>query len=126
MPVVGLGMDVCSVERIRQVLAGPRGARFVQRVFTDTEHHLCRQRADAASAYAARFAAKEAFVKALGAPPGLRWRDIEVTRGEGGAPGLALAGVAQKVLVQRGARVHLSLSHDGGVAAAVVIVETGS
>ena len=125
MAVVGLGMDVCSVERMRHVLAGPRGPRFIERVFTESEQALCRGRADFVSAYAARFAAKEALVKALGAPSGLRWRDIEVTRGPGGAPGLRLLGVAQRELEARHARVLLALTHDGGVAAATVILENG-
>jgi len=61
MAIVGLGMDICSVERIQRILQGPRGERFLERVYTDAERALCRQRADAASAYAARFAAKEAL-----------------------------------------------------------------
>jgi holo-[acyl-carrier protein] synthase len=126
MSVVGLGMDVCSVDRMRKLLAGPRGERFVQRVFTEAEQSLCRGRADAASAYAARFAAKEALMKALGAPAGLRWRDIEVTRTSNGAPGLALAGVAQAALEERGARTLLALTHDAGIAAATVVLESGA
>lgn len=122
MGVVGLGMDICSVERIKKVLDGPRGERFRNRVFTRGEQTLCAQRADSASAYAARFAAKEALVKALGAPPGIRWLDMEVTR-EGGPPRLVLSGVAKRIVESRGRVVWLALSHDAGVAAATVIVE---
>ena len=70
MAVVGLGLDICSIERMRRILESVRAERFLERVFTDGERATCSGRADAASAYAARFAAKEALVKALGAPPG--------------------------------------------------------
>ena len=120
--VVGLGLDVCGVERIRQILAGPRAERFLARVYTEAERALCAARADAAAAYAARFAAKEAFAKALGAPAGLRWLDIEVVR-TSGAPSLRLTGRAQEELQRRGAHVLLSLTHDAGVAAAVVVLQ---
>src|SRR5262249_22813570 len=86
MAVVGLGMDLCSVERIARVLAGPNGERFRERVYTEAEAATCEGRGDAATAYAARFAAKEALVKALGAPPGIRWRDMEVVKAPSGAP----------------------------------------
>jgi holo-[acyl-carrier protein] synthase len=123
MAVVGLGMDVCAVNRIARVLKGPLGERFRQRVYTDAEQRTCEDRADAATAYAARFAAKEALVKALGAPPGLRWRDIEVVKAEGGTPHFRLSGVAARVVEERGARVLLALTHDAGVAAATVVLE---
>lgn len=122
MAVVGLGMDICSIERIRRILEGPRAERFLERVFTDAERALCAARADAASAYAARFAAKEALVKALGAPPGIRWRDMEVVRGEG-APRFALTGIAAQVMAERRLGALLSLTHDAGVAAATVVLQ---
>ncbi|MBN1208502.1 MAG: holo-ACP synthase [Myxococcaceae bacterium] len=122
MAIVGLGMDICSVERIQRILQGPRGERFLERVYTDAERALCRQRADAASAYAARFAAKEALVKALGAPPGIRWRDMEVVRGSG-MPGFVLSGVAREVVEQRRVEALLTMTHDAGVAAATVILQ---
>lgn len=124
MGVVGLGMDVCSVERIARVLAGPNGARFRERVFTPGEVATCEGRSEAATAYAARFAAKEALVKALGAPPGVRWRDMEVVRAASGAPGFTLSGVAAREVERRGARVLLALSHDAGVAAATVVLDS--
>ena len=92
MAVVGLGMDVCSVERVARILEGPLGERFRERVYTPAEVNTCRGRIDAATAFAARFAAKEALVKALGAPAGLRWQDMEVVRAENGAPGFVLQG----------------------------------
>lgn len=122
MAVVGLGLDICSIERMQRILAGPRAARFLERVYTDAERALCSGRADAASAYAARFAAKEALVKALGAPPGIRWRDMEVVR-QGGAPGFTLSGVARQVMAERRLSALLSLTHDAGVAAATVVLQ---
>src|SRR6478672_7126821 len=111
MAVVGLGMDICSVERIKRILEGPRAERFLKRVFTQHERDVCGARADSASAYAARFAAKEALVKALGAPPGIRWTDMEVTRTEG-PPGFVLTGLAKKYVDERGESVWLAITHD--------------
>ena len=122
MAVIGLGIDICSVERIRRILEGPRAERFVARVYTEAEQTLCRGRSDSAGAYAARFAAKEALVKALGAPPGIRWRDMEVTR-TSGAPSFLLSGEALAAVQQRNATVFLSITHDAGVAAAAVVLE---
>jgi holo-[acyl-carrier protein] synthase len=122
MAIVGLGMDICSVERIRRILEGPRAQRFLERVYTDAERALCGARSDAASAYAARFAAKEALVKALGAPPGIRWRDMEVVRSSG-MPGFVLTGVAREVVEQRRVDALLTMTHDAGVAAATVILQ---
>jgi len=124
MAVVGLGMDLCSVERIARVLHGPNGTRFRERVYTPSEVAICEGRADAATAYAARFAAKEALVKALGAPPGVRWRDMEVVKASSGAPGFVLGGVAAREVAARRARVLLALTHDGGVAGATVVLTT--
>lgn len=124
MAVVGLGMDLCSVERIARVLAGRNGARFRDRVYTPGEVATCEGRSDAATAYAARFAAKEALVKALGAPPGVRWRDMEVVKASNGAPTFALTGVAGREVLARRARVLLALTHDGGVAAATVVLDS--
>jgi holo-[acyl-carrier protein] synthase len=123
--IVGLGMDVCGVERLRRIVEGPRGARFLQRVFTEAERKLCSRRADAISAYAARFAAKEALVKALGAPKGVTWQDMEVTR-EGGAPFFKLEGVAANEVARRGCTVWLTITHDAGMAAATVVLEVRS
>jgi len=124
MPVVGLGIDVCSIDRIQRILDGPRGEKFVQRVYTEAERALCSSRQDAAAAFAARFAAKEALLKALGAPSGIRWREIEVVRAEG-VPKLRLSGAAEEELRRRRALAFLSLTHDAGVAAATVILEGG-
>ena len=123
MAVFGLGMDVCAVSRIDRVLKSELGERFRERVYTAEEQRTCEGRSDAATAYAARFAAKEALVKALGAPPGLRWRDIEVVKTGQGTPHFRLSGVAARVVDERGARVLLALTHDAGVAAATVVLE---
>jgi holo-[acyl-carrier protein] synthase len=122
MAIVGLGLDVCAVERIQRILDGPRADRFLERVFTDDERKACHPRADAASAFAARFAAKEALLKALGAPQGIRWHDMEIVR-EAGPPAFRLSGIAEAEVRRRRVRVFLSMTHDGGVAAATVVLE---
>jgi len=125
--VVGLGLDVVEVARIRRILEGPvaRAERFLARCFTAGERAHCDAAAERATRYAARFAAKEALMKAMGAPPGIRFLDAEVVR-EGAAPTLALAGVASRRAGELGvSRVLLSITHDGGVAAAVVVLEGG-
>jgi holo-[acyl-carrier protein] synthase len=119
-------MDVVEVGRIARLLEGPpsRSERFLARCFTPAERAFCELRRDRASSYAARFAAKEAAVKALGAPPGVGWQDLEVARAEGRAPSLALTGRAAAAARQLGmARAHLTITHDGGLAAAVVVLE---
>ena len=121
--IVALGMDVVAVDRIRRLIApeaGSRAARFLERCFTPSERAYCEARRDPAPHYAARFAAKEAAMKALGAAP---FTDIEVTRAEG-APRLRLHGAAALSQAKVGGRLHLTLTHDAGVAAAVVVVET--
>lgn len=124
--VLGLGMDVVDVARIQRILDGPpaRAERFLARVFTSRERAYCDGAArDRASRYAGRFAAKEAASKALGAPAGIRFLDVEVLREEG-APTLALGGVAAETARRLGARrVLATLTHDAGVAAATVILE---
>ena len=124
--ILGLGMDVVEVGRIARLLEGPAGRaeRFLARCYTPGERTFCEARRDRASRYAARFAAKEAAVKALGAPRGVSWQDLEVTRAEGRAPTLAFSGPAAAAARRAGvARVHLTMTHDGGVAAAVVVLE---
>jgi len=123
--ILGLGLDLVDVARMARILSGPpgRAERFVTRVFTPAERAFCDGRADRATRYAARFAAKEALLKALGVPAGLRFTEIEVVRAEG-APALELTGAAAQAARRQGARrLHLSISHDAGVAAAVVIAE---
>lgn len=123
--IIGLGMDVVDVARIRRILCGPPGRveRFLSRCFTARERTYCDAARDREVRYAARFAAKEATSKALGAPAGIGWHDVEVVRA-GGPPALALSGTAERAAREAGVtRALLSLSHDAGVAAATVILE---
>jgi holo-[acyl-carrier protein] synthase len=123
--VIGLGMDVVEVARVRRILGGPAGIarRFLARCFTDAERRYCDGFRDRAARYAARFAAKEAASKALGTPPGIGWLDVEVVRPEG-PPALVLRGPAADAAARLGAtRTHLTITHDGGIAAATVILE---
>lgn len=114
--ILGLGIDVVDVARFAATLE--RTPRLAERVFTPAERVL------AISSLAARFAAKEALAKALGAPAGLHWQDAEVRTGEGGRPVLEVRGsVAARASDLGVATWHLSLSHDAGIASAVVIAE---
>ena len=127
--IVGLGVDVCDVARIRRALEGHVGARFRARVFTRGEQEYCeaRRRGRFAS-YAARFAAKEAAMKALGTgwAQGVGWRDFEVVRGRGAPPHLVLHGKAATLARRRGmARWLLALTHTSESALASVVVEDG-
>src|SRR5262245_11963440 len=100
--------------------------RSLQRVFTDAEIAYARRRHDPAQHLAARFAAKEATLKALGTglSMGVRWREMEVRRGRGEPPQLTLSGRTAELGEARGIRrLHVSLSHDGGLAVAEVLAE---
>lgn len=123
--IVGLGLDLCDGARVRRALA--RHPRMIGRVFTEPEAALCGSRKDPAPCFAARFAAKEAALKALGTgwSGGIGWRDVEVVRLPEGGPGLAFHGKALERLGAMGAtRAHLTLTHEGDFAAAVVLLET--
>lgn len=125
--IVGMGIDIVEIRRIRSVLER-QGARFTNRVFTAAEQEYCRAHRDPAPYYAARFAAKEAMFKALGTgwAKGVTWRDVEVQRNAEGAPSLNLQGEAQNIAASRGvAAIHVSLSHADDSAVAVVILESG-
>jgi holo-[acyl-carrier protein] synthase len=125
--VVALGLDLVRVERIEATFAR-RGERFLERVFTDGERAYCDRRARRRFVhYAGRFAVKEAVMKVLGTgwARGVRWRDIEVTRRPGEAPEVVLHGRAAEVARERGmARVHITITHDAGLAAAVAVAES--
>jgi len=115
--IVGVGVDVVDVARLGRALE--RTPRLAGRLFTEAEQGR------SLPSLAARFAAKEAVAKALGAPGGLRWRDAEVVTGERGRPRLALHGAVADEAEAQGIRTwHLSLSHDAGVATAVVVAES--
>lgn len=124
--ILGLGIDVVEVARIQRILDGSpqRVERFLARVFTPAERAYCDPARDRATRYAARFAAKEAASKALGAPAGIGWHDVEVVRDGAGVPSLALTGVAADEAGRRGVtRSIVTLSHDAGVAVAAAILE---
>jgi holo-[acyl-carrier protein] synthase len=117
MSVVGVGIDVVDIDRFVESLTRTPGLR--DRLFTPAEAEL------PPASLAARFAAKEAIAKALGAPVGLAWHDAEVVSADSGRPHLALRGtVAAACEAQGVASVHLSLSHDAGIASAVVVLES--
>jgi len=125
--IIGIGLDLIEVPRIAQALSHPtRGERFRARVYTPGEIEYCeRRRRTSAQSYAARFAAKEAVMKALGRGfgGGIAWREIEVIRGRG-APSIAVFGLAAKIAADRGiVRFHLSLTHTAETAMAYVIAE---
>ncbi|MBW1982718.1 MAG: holo-ACP synthase [Deltaproteobacteria bacterium] len=121
----GLGIDMVDVGRMERAVA-MWGERFLKRIFTEAEIELCLKRQRPASCLALRFAAKEAFAKALGIglQQGLRWRDIEVSNDELGKPVLHLYDQAHRLLKTVGARkVWLSLSDETNLAVAVVVLE---
>lgn len=124
--IVAIGIDMVEVSRMEEVFAR-RGDRFRDRVFTQGEIDYCEKRASRIMSYAARFAAKEAVMKALGTGwgGGVGWRDIEVVVLEGGAPQIHLRERALERLLEIGARrVHLSLTHTRELAMAEVVLES--
>jgi len=123
--ILGLGTDIVEVARIAD-LAARHGDRFLDRCFRPAERALAAARGPAgAAALAARWAAREAFLKALGGQvSGIPYRDIEVVRAAAGAPSLRLHGRAAEALAARGGRrVHLALSHERAFAVATVVIE---
>lgn len=125
--IVGTGIDLAEVDRIREAVER-YGKRFVERVFTAAEIAYVEGKANRHERYAARFAAKEAGMKAIGTGwrRGVRWQDFEVRNQRSGRPELVLHGVAAEVARRMGVeRVHLSLTHTAAVAQAFVILEGG-
>ena len=124
MSVIGIGLDLVEVSRIRDLLER-HGDRFKDRTFTVGEIAYCDKCADPAMHYAARFAAKEAGAKALGTgfADGVSWKDIEVMRAENGAPALVFHGGAATLAKSKGVTNALvSLSHTKDTAAAQVVL----
>ena len=120
--IIGVGIDVVPVDRFAESLTRTPGLR--DRLFTAEEQRTPSGTARTGESLAARFAAKEAVAKALGAPGALRWHDAEVTVGEHGRPHLEIRGSVAGRAAQLGITTwHLSLSHDGGIASAVVVAE---
>lgn len=119
--VVGVGVDLCEVDRMRRTLARTPG--FATRVYTDAERETCGRKRDPAEGLAARFAAKEAVLKALGRGLGAcSFRDIEVVRASSGAPSITLHDTAARLAAEHGVTTwHVSLTHTATMAEAVVI-----
>jgi holo-[acyl-carrier protein] synthase len=114
--IAGVGIDIVEIARIERALARTQG--LASRLFTERERDL------PVRSLAARFAAKEALAKALGAPRGLLWTDAEIVAGTAGRPELKVYGTVAQAAAELGIqRWHVSLSHDGGLATAVVVAE---
>jgi holo-[acyl-carrier protein] synthase len=125
--ILGIGSDLAQVERIRKSIA-QYGDRFLNRVYTERERAYASSKANSAERYAARFAAKEAGMKAIGTGwrSGVAWKDFEVVNERSGQPTLRLSGVALEISVTMGVeRISISLTHTAETAFAVVILENG-
>ncbi len=121
--ILGLGIDVASVERMRAVLER-HGDRLWGRILTPVEQQALAPRRDRATALAGRWAAKEAAVKAFVGKAGAIWHDFEVRRSSSGAPEMFFRGRAAVTAQRLGVvRAFVSITHDAGVAAAVVVLE---
>jgi holo-[acyl-carrier protein] synthase len=124
--IVAIGIDAVEVSRMEGVLSR-RGERFRARVFTEAEVSYCESHAPSAAGYAARFAAKEAVMKALGTgwAGGVEFRDIEVVRDENNPPSIRLRGKALEKFKALGAHtIHLSITHTRNLALAQVVLES--
>lgn len=123
--IIGLGLDVAEIDRIGAAIER-HGAAFIERLFTTREIAYCESHKNRFERYAARFAAKEAAMKALGTGwrHGIRWRDIEVIHDPSGKPSLRLEGVARQFADRMGVRnIALTITHSGNLALAEVIFE---
>ena len=124
--IIGTGVDIAEVPRIKESIER-HGQRFLQRVFTEGEIRYCESKARRYESYAARFAAKEAGMKALGTgwSRGVRWCDIEVVRPKGQRPTIQFHGEAAAIATKLGAKnIALSLTHTAEQALAHVILES--
>lgn len=114
--IIGVGVDIVDLARFDRQLS--RTPRLLERLFASRERALPRH------SLAARFAAKEAMIKALGRSDGMRWVDVEVVTDEHGNPGFALNGAIAGVAEARGITAwHLTMTHDAGIACAFVVAE---
>jgi holo-[acyl-carrier protein] synthase len=124
--IVGIGIDLAEVDRIREAIER-HGQRFIQRIYTEKEIAYVERKANKYERYAARFAAKEAGMKAVGTgwKRGVRWRDFEVTNLPSGRPTLQLHGEAAKFAEGLGVRnIALSITHTAAEGMAIVILES--
>ncbi|VAX34566.1 Holo-[acyl-carrier-protein] synthase [hydrothermal vent metagenome] len=120
----GIGIDIVDVQRLEQAIRR-WGERFVERVFTPEEIKYCSGKASPYNSYAARFAAKEAFIKALKASEHIPFKEIGVMNKDTGQPEIRLYGNAGALFAEifRNGRIYLSLSHDRGCSIASVVIE---
>ena len=122
--IVGIGTDIIEVARIERLMAGQK--RFQKRIFTETEVAYCESKKNKAQNYAARFAAKEAFLKAIGTGwrQGVAFKEIEVVNNPQGKPEIFLSGKAKEIADNLGiTNIQISLSHLKDIAIAVVAAE---
>lgn len=125
--IVGIGIDLVKIGRIEKAANGHPG--FLERVFTAKEREYCDRQKYPAQHYAARFASKEAVLKAFGTgmTAGMKWTDIEVLHGEGGGPIVNIFGAAKDLADLKGVKqVMLSYSHDEGYAVAQAVLVGGA
>lgn len=123
--IIGIGTDIVSIPRIEKAVER-FGERFINKVFTDKEAIVCRMKKDQASHLAARFAAKEAVLKALGTgiSNGIGFKDVEVARVQGKRPEIILHGIGKKVAESLGVKdIHISISHEADIALAFAVIE---
>ena len=126
--ILGMGADLVEIGRIRRSIQ-LYGDRFLNRIYTPVERTYCSGKGNAVESFAARFAAKEAAMKAIatGMQGGVTWKDFEVSNEMSGRPALHLSGVALAHAERMGVkRISISLSHTTGHALAVVVLEDGS
>ena len=124
--IIGVGSDLAEVDRIRHSIER-YGARFLERIYTDRERAYASSKANSAERFAARFAAKEAGMKAIGTgwSRGVTWQDFEVVNEPSGRPTLQLTGVAKQIADTKGVeRISLSLTHTAITAFAIVLLES--
>jgi len=123
--ILGIGIDIIDIPRVKRI-AEEYGPDFIAKLFSEGEIAYCNSKKTPEINFAARFAAKEALLKALGTGmrAGIDWKDIEVVSDEMGNPSISLTGRAKQLADERGvAAIHLSLSHTADYAAAVVVLE---
>ena len=117
--ILGIGVDVVDLTRFEKAVGNTPA--FAERLFTEAERKL------PLHSLAGRFAAKEALIKAIGDSTGVRWHDMEVVSNELGDPSFVLHNAVERIVRDKGVEhIHLSMSHDAGIAIAYVIVEAGA
>ncbi|MCD6386486.1 holo-ACP synthase [Candidatus Sumerlaeota bacterium] len=124
--IIGIGIDVVDLERFEKTLAR-YGRRIINRLYTPQEQAYCTRLVSSVQEYAVRFAAKEAFLKAIGTGKShqIRWRDIEIYNERSGKPGIRISGKAAEICSRLGGtNIFVSLSHSHKVAIAVVVIES--